>query len=793
MPILSVRGTSGASSLLLVSDEMRAAAAARRGDWEITTYEKIPGSSFYLWDHTVIKVRLTEKELQRPLHHLLHGARSGIKETALLGNVEHACQTMYPTGSLEHVAMRFLLPAMLVRYMDCQYSTVTYNPITAASIAATTAMVTAQCCKLQPKTTAILTAAMASISAAATYCLPKQYRTTLKRIDRHDDHMVEPPPETGSGINSSPEGGVSESIEPGPETPSPVGNTPQAAEILAQAEGNLRRVGELTQVIGAEYTNEDQDTKKIVGALVAPIAEEPLVYACTETNARAAVQERLVKNELKFTGTTEDRKKLDRFMGAACGEHTSKAVFSTARIQAWAEKNLDFKNLKSGKWSDDRLERSLTNLLQKSFPEFRLAASVKLEPMAKGKPPRLLIADGDDGQLMALLTVKCFEDLVFEWFEDRSIKHVGKREAVQRVVTSLTKKGAGLIEGDGKAWDTCCNTTIRDLTENRALRHIMQVLIPYGIAPEAWERAHEAVNSKKQLKLFFDKAMQHTKLKINAIRRSGHRGTSCLNWWMNHTLWLCAIFKEPERFLDVRVRTGEDVTGTKRWWNGNMEGDDSICAMCPKMRPGDALSKQFEGFWKRMGFRMTIVYIQDEPGPQSEKRATYVGWHLAAKDGEPTGHACPDVTRLFKKCGVSCSASAIEAATYNNERGIRMIASAKAMAIAYNYAGILPTISEKFLEWATRVNACSPYDRNFTEREMSMQVCGKEGMTTGEISERVMQMNGLVTPTDELQTMKALGYDATDSELDAFRTYLWDFSTLWDHKSFRDSVPLSWR
>lgn len=41
---------------------------------------------------------------------------------------------------------------------------------------------------------------------------------------------------------------------------------------------------------------------------------------------------------------------------------------------------------------------------------------------------------------------------------------------------------------------------------------------------------------------------------LNAIRRSGHRGTSCLNWWMNFALWACSITNFPHQFPDMVYR-----------------------------------------------------------------------------------------------------------------------------------------------------------------------------------------------------------------------------------------------
>eukprot|EP00494_Astrolonche_serrata_P019496 UN19704 len=120
----------------------------------------------------------------------------------------------------------------------------------------------------------------------------------------------------------------------------------------------------------------------------------------------------------------------------------------------------------SKKWAKTRLDSSIANLVKQAFPRMSCKAAVKLENMEEGKAPRLLIADGDDGQLMALTVIKCLEDLQFKWFKMKSIKHCAKREAVERVVKELTIPGGRLIEGDGSAWDTTCSEEIRSITEN---------------------------------------------------------------------------------------------------------------------------------------------------------------------------------------------------------------------------------------------------------------------------------------------------------------------------------------
>jgi len=382
---------------------------------------------------------------------------------------------------------------------------------------------------------------------------------------------------------------------------------------------------------------------------------------------------------------------------------------------------------------------------------------------------------------MALIVVKCFEDLLFEWFEDKSIKHAAKRAAIERTVKNLTKRGAKLVEGDGSAWDTTCNVTIRGLVENPILKHIMQVLTPYGVVPAQWHEEHQACCEKKKLKLFFQKKMDKMRMTIDAIRRSGHRGTSCLNWWENFVNWTCSIFKMPERFLDPAVRRGIDETGQARWWNGTFEGDDSLCAMYPPMRKGDAMDVIFLDWWKRQGFNMKIIY--------AERRATFCGYHIVCEDGEPTGFACPELARALVGAGVSCSSTIIQAAKDGNVDLVRDIAAAGALARAADFAGLLPTVSRKFHEYAMDVKR----SREVVDREMSMRVMGEEGHNFSEIDDMIEAQNLFVTPTEEGKRLEALLCPASWRELDTFKLQAWTFEGIGDYESHLNSLPASWR
>jgi len=558
------------------------------------------------------------------------------------------------------------------------------------------------------------------------------------------------------------------------------GATPADAEIIANSVGDLMHTQAGCAIIGREFDGQELEHKQVVGAVVAPIASPPNVYSNTSTNVQAAISERYTKKQKKCTLTIVDKKKIGRFLNEAMGKNKQRACFSKENIEMWAESHLHLAECVSSKWSSSRFEASLNNLLTEAFPEFMLKTSVKLENMPLGKAPRFLIADGDGGQLMALLTIKCFEDLLFAHFEVRSIKHARKREAVERCLRNMAYKLAKAIEGDGSAWDTTCNAIMRACCENPVLKHICEVLIRYGVVPAQWADEHLKCCEANTLKLFFQNGWSKVKMSIDAIRRSGHRGTSCLNWWVNQLHWLCAVYQEPWRFLQVEVRWGVDVTGTRRWWAGAFEGDDSLCCLFPAMVEGDALNKAFLNWWDRAGFHMKIVYATDQ--------ANFVGWIVDCDEGNPTGVICPDVRRCINNSGVSTSTAARMAVRDGTAAELAAVAKSNAVARAAEYAGLLPSVSRKFAEYAQEVHAGEGSDN----REMNMRL-GTEGLTTQGVLLEVEDLNAGVTPTQELALLKRMGWEVDPAELDRFVLYPWTLATCHEWQAYRESVPLSWR
>jgi len=838
-----------------IASHFREAATARKGQWVINTWDWVEtqptcalascmggGPTKELVKTSVV---LREKEYSRFAHLFTHGTRNGTKPATIHANMEQAAETFWPSGSLEHVALRLVAVVLVIRFLsghevsksqcccftDRRYPTELRRCGGAVSTATAVGVQTSKTDADEPAveaqegtTSAVVPSGTQPHSSARQSPNdggdnPVEVITVEEFLEEPQGHMPslhaflgesEPlPVPVGSPVTYSPIGTeVSEEAEytdwatlndPWYWMSSPTGfeqgvhggNTPQDAWVLAEMRFDLGQrivtVDHGTErahlVVGQEFTKDTalNDHQQLVGTLVGPIPALPNIYKNSASNVKAGKEKRMDEKFRPFEPTKADVKKIRRLVGEATGMHPKRAIFSAKRIQRWAEEKLHLDQLVSGKWSAERTAASIQNMLQKAYPKMTFKVSIKAECMPEGKAPRILIADGDDGQLMALLVVKCFEDLLFDWMEDKSIKHAGKRDAIYRNIKSLTKKGARLIEGDGSAWDSTCRQGIRDLCENPIMRHIMQVLIPYGVVPEQWHAEHEACNTKAKLKLFFDSKMEKMSIWIEAIRRSGQRGTSCLNWWINFCNWICSIMEEPWLFLDPTKRNGKDVTGKMRWWNGAFEGDDSLCALFPPMIEGDELSNMFLDWWKRMGFNMKIVF--------ADKRAEFCGWHIICVRGEPTGFAAPDLARAIKNAGVSVSGEAKRAALDGDFKTLRDNAASKSISYAFNFAGLYPTVSRKFHQYARNVK----YSAEIKDRETSMQCTGEDGHGFTEIEQLIEGLNLAVTPTEELERLKLAGVEVSTEELDAWVLYSWDFQQLDDVGGYLASLPEAWR
>jgi hypothetical protein len=536
-----------------------------------------------------------------------------------------------------------------------------------------------------------------------------------------------------------------------------------------------------------------------------PVTDNPNVYAREAASIESAIDQRITKKQRPFTANKDDKALIGRLVAEAIGDNPRRSLFSARRVTQWWEKSI-FADLRSGKWTEDRLNKTIEGLCCRIQPSFKLSCDVKLEPMPEGKAPRMLIADGDEGQVLALLTICCIEDLIKKHLPKKTIKGLSKRKAMERIAAELrvpkaayskTKQpaqgpersgqngppGGSIFEGDGSAWDTTCSALLRDCVENPVIIHVATILKVLMGQPDGWVSAHSDISVMRQLTLTFKKNGEFRKFIIDAIRRSGHRGTSCLNWWTNFVCWHCAIFEMPEQFLDPDVRYGRDHSGIYRWLASAFEGDDSILSTTPPISESGEIYVSLMQRWERLGFNMKI-FIR-------EKRALFTGYyHALDKDG-PTGALMPEVDRCFARAGISCSPAMIEYFKNEDRAGCQSISRAAALARAYEFAGLSPTISTKYLRYYESLVV-----KTHVDRDLQMRTCGGDAdFSEPDIVAEINVQNGAALSFDssERERLAAVGFECTEEELSQFSLRMWDYDLLKDWDGFRASLPASWR
>lgn len=591
------------------------------------------------------------------------------------------------------------------------------------------------------------------------------------------------------------------------------------AEIRANRDDRVVRGVAGIGVIG--QTPDPERPKQIVGVVSLPISHAPNVYAQDAANVVSAIDERINKKKKPFRATAEDKRLIGEMVSEAIHGINRKSLYNQRRVVEWLTSKI-FEDMKSKSWSMEKMSRTIEQLCQKIDPKFLLSTAIKLEPMPEGKAARILIADGDLGQVMALLSICCMEDLTKMHLAGKTIKGLNKRAAMRRTCENLRvprtakenvakrNKDKGLpadpgvttFEGDGSAWDTTCSASLRALTENPIINHISCIIRAYVAVPNIWTEAHEAINAADELTLVYKKKGQFAVHMIDAIRRSGHRGTSCLNWWNNFVLWHVCVFKKPAEFLDPACRYGEDHSGIWRWMNSCFEGDDSALATTPKIEEDCDLHKAILARWDRLGFNMVIFLRSGITGGGTF--LLFTGYHLAIDEWGPTGHLptgamMPEIDRCFARSGVSTSATMIQFFEQNNRQGCKSVARASALARAFEFSGLAPTVSAKFLEYYANLGDSDMFRQATTlvDRDLRMRIHGdletefSEAAIVDDI--RIANNLGMDSLTSECERLAACGYPCTEDELSRFVDRMWDYDLLHDWEGFGNSLPISWR
>jgi len=760
-------------------------AAERAGTWEIKTafddlqrnWQKVfPRLSWALGykNRVVIKCRFTEKEYARihktMLSQIHSASKPGIVEQ-LLANI---AATEWPSGSVDDVVMRTVGVWVIAQYC------------------------------------------MRNLKSNCD-CIPCfAYTTTNSSLRRVDWVETESDVSPGTGVPTvvdlldptDPDINDMGYVKPGKSrAPHPCGSNVADAEIRGSAdplnERTIRLDLGVTAVIG-QNTSEEQE-KEIVGFVSLPISQCPNVYSNNGPNVEVAINERQRKKATKVTLTADDKQKIAAYVAATL-QGGKNALYSFERVKEWYSTHL-LLDLKSKKWTEKRFETAWEKVLGAVDPEFKFSTAVKLEPMPEGKAPRFLIADGDEGQVLALMVISCMEWCYKSHYVNGTIKGKSKSDAMD-MIPNILQPPAALIakggwtskEGDGSAWDTTCSKLIRDLCEKPIIEHIAAILKSIMHEPEQWTDVYANTTTLKTFVLkhkqkikdlsFYENSVVK-KWRIPAQRRSGERGTWILNTWTNRALWTCAVWQDPAKFLDPTKRNGIDSIGASRWWNGIFEGDDSAMSMSPAITDGDAFCVHTTQFWERAGFHMKLIFNGDN--------LLFTGYRFAKNEKGFNGFATPEIDRCFGRSGVSCSGTGVSAIKdyMNGDRmfapkKLKAISKAAALSRAYEFAGRVPTISRKYLEYYNSLEGATSVSEQ-DDRDFAMKVCGDNvDVDILDLVQQITTKNDEYL-NDEIGFLKAVGYPASQAELDQFVRYPWSLDVFGRYEDFHDNLPASWR
>lgn len=442
---------------------------------------------------------------------------------------------------------------------------------------------------------------------------------------------------------------------------------------LQDTPANSDCAGEMigTQVDADAYGAEDRvkgtttgvQGEKVHAVQIGPDLIPAEAMANSENNLKAGLAKRV--QPLPFKSDKKMIRKINSVVNALM-----KHVFSKEKIKAWRKEHPCVEEFGSKKWSSERFNQALEDALSDTAARIEQTFQIKKNEClpAKDKAPRPIIQCGDRAQVMMSLPVKCFEELLFEHFEEASIKHVGKYEAMERIAKRFRdgKEKLHIVEGDGSAWDACCNSRIRSLTENRILRHIISVLGDDHEVPKAW--FDNVINDMEKEKIRGKAKVEHEcltpiRVVIDSIRQSGHRGTSCFNYLINLVCWLCVLCEDPQSMiakdhgkLPTKYVSPRDEKEYKLVYA--FEGDDSAICTTEDL---SSSSETVEKAWTDMGFRMKLVYVK--------KKMTFTGFDFLCDEKGATGLMLPEVVRNIASSSWSCSPEIISFPERKNKIG----------------------------------------------------------------------------------------------------------------------------
>lgn len=474
--------------------------------------------------------------------------------------------------------------------------------------------------------------------------------------------------------------------------------TPMRSEVVKTEKG--------TTCIVEEMEFEDTDFRVVQ---ICPAIMERVFHKHSIENVVDAVIQRKIIPDRRFTLDTHEReevryttkKLMDRYFTVGDIENVAKWCIESDYV--------------SSKWSEQRYLNAVDAARARHIPNQGIVhtAGIKLEPHKPGKAPRLLVADGDFGQIATILLLGVLERRLFTVYEQESIKGLPKDEAIDRVI-QRTQLGPGysdfcVMEADGSAFDMSVCLDVRDLVENMPLDKIQNVIMDVvgeGLASYADADRRTRRKAKFEIRvaptkhpgttehLLLESCRKSIKVVIDSIRKSGQRGTSSLNWLTSKVLGAWTIYgKNAHKMMDKQSTGATDIFGKHRKYLPVYEGDDQLASVAPAFTKEEV--KVLQERWAKLGFGMKIeIRTRGEP-------VEFTGWKLLVGDRGPLpGSAVPDIPRQLAHIPFSLSPLAVQAAKLGDTETLGQVAAASMLSCAYSLAPKAPTLAATLLRWA---------------------------------------------------------------------------------------------
>jgi len=332
-----------------------------------------------------------------------------------------------------------------------------------------------------------------------------------------------------------------------------------------------------------------------------------------------------------------------------------------------------------GKRSPEEVRKLLLDLATGMDIDECIDVITKLEVTSNpGKGPRLVCNEGPYRQVIALLIVSVFEDILFEFAHSASIKHQtrdGVMDSIAETCAAVPEVGGKkfepvMVEVDQTRFDSNENCR-REEGESYGLLHWEFDLLDHiaghigsvrlEVAPKIEKVRKQEDSCRSKLK-FGDGPrwkgnLASVRLALKWIfRTSGNRRTSSGNYIQEVGCTLANFTQNPEIFWDRKdllkfdwIFTGVD--GQEFYFRFWAEGDDFL-GQCDKraMAWNDDI---IEGY-KCLGLRAKLVFVV---GTRSElARAEFCGMHFLVCEGK-TVRKCviPDIARGLINSGYNAS------------------------------------------------------------------------------------------------------------------------------------------